>query len=111
VSSIDKNFLNFGYPWHDDFEASEIDARGWLILQHLRAWSAWNRDPNNVFFRKVDLDRTALVGHSRGGEAITAALAFRPKVLVPCCSTTLVLLAACSGRSLVRLRQAWQFVQ
>jgi dienelactone hydrolase len=76
VASIDENFLNPGGYRYGDFEESDIDARGWLLLQHLRVWDLWNRDASGNFHGKVDMERIALIGHSRGGEAIAAAAAF-----------------------------------
>ncbi len=76
VVSIDENFFNYGWYKYGDFEESDIDARGWLILQHLCIWEKWNKSRMNPFFGKVDLSRIALIGHSRGGEAIAAAASF-----------------------------------
>ena len=76
VASVDENFLNYGWHRYGDFEESDIDVRGWIILQHLRVWQEWNRSTKSPFFGKVDMDRIALIGHSRGGEAIAAAAAF-----------------------------------
>lgn len=74
VASVDENFLNAG-PWSDLGGGLTGDnaARGWLLLQHLRAFRAWNDTSSAPFYRKVDLARVALLGHSRGGEAITVA--------------------------------------
>lgn len=76
VASVDENFLNYGWHRYGDFEDSDIDARGWLLLQHLRTWQIWNDTEGNPFFKKVDLNHIALIGHSRGGEAVAAAAAF-----------------------------------
>jgi pimeloyl-ACP methyl ester carboxylesterase len=73
---VDENFLNYGWHRYGDFEESDIDVRGWLILEHLRAWQDWNKTEKNPFYEKVDMNRIALIGHSRGGEAIAAAAAF-----------------------------------
>ncbi|HBL31775.1 MAG TPA: hypothetical protein DD490_33550 [Acidobacteria bacterium] len=71
--SVDENFFN-GF-WSGGL-TKENDGRGWLLLKHLELWRAWNRTPGNPFHRKVDLDRIALIGHSRGGEAVGIAAAF-----------------------------------
>jgi hypothetical protein len=76
VASIDQNFFNYGWYKYGDFEESDIDARGWIILQHLKEWEKWNKTKMNPFFDKLDLTRIALIGHSRGGEAIAAATSF-----------------------------------
>jgi dienelactone hydrolase len=78
--SVDENFLNssildlLGGP--DGGLDEENDARGWLLLEHLRQWRAWNAEAASPFYGRVDLDRVALVGHSRGGEAVAVAAAF-----------------------------------
>ena len=67
--SVDENFLNGAIR-------SENDARGWMLLQHLALWRAWAADPAFPLAGRVDTARIALMGHSRGGEAITVAAAF-----------------------------------
>jgi hypothetical protein len=74
VASVDQNFLNGG-PVVGGV-APENDARGWLLLEHLRLWRQWAEEPEHPFFGRVDLERVALIGHSRGGEAVTVAAAF-----------------------------------
>ncbi len=69
LASVDENFLN------GDLR-DENDARGWMLLQHLVVWRRWNADSTSPFYRKVDLTRIALAGHSRGGEAVAVAAAF-----------------------------------
>jgi len=72
--SIDENFLNGS--WIDLFDSlEEVPARGWLLLEHLTLWRDWNRQKDHFFYNKVDMDRIALIGHSRGGEAIAVAAA------------------------------------
>ena len=67
--SVDENFLNGNIR-------AENDARGWMLLQHLRAWRGFNDSAASPFFHKVDLTRVTLMGHSRGGEAVAVAAAF-----------------------------------
>jgi hypothetical protein len=74
LASIDANFLNFNLP--EGLPKDENDARGWLMLEHLRFWDAWNSTPDNPFYRKVDMNNIAVMGHSRGGEAAAIAAAF-----------------------------------
>jgi dienelactone hydrolase len=77
--SVDENFLNgtpsdiLAFP---EGMSDENDARGFLLLEHLRQWREWSRTPGNPFAGRVDLDRVALVGHSRGGEAVAVAGVF-----------------------------------
>ncbi|MGY0619617.1 hypothetical protein [Lysobacter sp. A378] len=81
--SVDQNFLNTGIADLPTGTADENDARGWLLLEHLRLWHEWNADPDRLFFRKVDTTRIGLVGHSRGGEAVAIAAAFNHLPLYP----------------------------
>jgi dienelactone hydrolase len=69
LASIDENFINGAIR-------QENDARGWLLLEHLKVWEQWNEDPDNLFYGRVDMSRIGLIGHSRGGEAVAVAAAF-----------------------------------
>lgn len=73
VVSVDENFLNVS--WSGDVGGGN-NLRGWLLLKHLELWRAWNEQEGNPFRRRVDLFNIALIGHSRGGEAILHAAAF-----------------------------------
>lgn len=73
VASVDENFLNVS--WSGDL-GGENNARGWLLLKHLELWQTWNGQEENLFYHRVDLSNIALIGHSRGGEAILHAAAF-----------------------------------
>ncbi|HEY2068934.1 MAG TPA: hypothetical protein VGG48_05220 [Rhizomicrobium sp.] len=80
VVSVDENFLNFSLAeYADPFHlrmGDENKARAWLLLEHLSLWRAWAADAANPLHGKVDMDRIALIGHSRGGEAVSTANAF-----------------------------------
>jgi dienelactone hydrolase len=67
--SVDENFLNGGIR-------TENDARGWLLLKHLETWTRLAADPAFPLHGKVDLTRIALMGHSRGGDAVAIAAGF-----------------------------------
>ena len=67
--SLDMNFINGGVR-------GENDGRGWLMLKHLQAWEGFNVEAGNPFRGKVDMSRIAIMGHSRGGEAVGHAAAF-----------------------------------
>jgi dienelactone hydrolase len=69
LASIDENFLNGGIR-------SENDARGWMLLKHLEVFRALNDSAGKPLHRKIDMTRIALMGHSRGGEAVAIAGAF-----------------------------------
>jgi len=80
VVSVDENFLNSSVA---DFVnpfairgGEENSVRGWLLLEHLAQWRAWSQDPRHPMFGKADMNRIALIGHSRGGEAVATANAF-----------------------------------
>lgn len=70
LASVDENFINAS--WTDLFGRleKENDARGWLLLEHLRVWDSWTNDSSHPLYQKVDMDKLALMGHSRGGEAV-----------------------------------------
>ncbi len=73
MATIDENFING--DWTKNY-SKENDARGWLLLEHLKVWRDWNQDSENPFYQKVDMDNISLMGHSRGGEAVCVAAAF-----------------------------------
>ena len=76
AASIDENFLNTGLIDTLGGLSGANATRGWLLLEHLRAWHAWNEQADNPFYGRIDTANIALVGHSRGGEAIATAAAF-----------------------------------
>jgi len=80
LASIDENFLNSS--WAGDI-GGENNVRGWLLLKHLQLWRDWNEQDENPFHDKVDLSQIALIGHSRGGEAIVHAAAFNRLLYYP----------------------------
>ncbi|HUQ81955.1 MAG TPA: hypothetical protein VM076_12475 [Gemmatimonadaceae bacterium] len=67
--SVDENFINGNLR-------GENDGRGWLLLEHLTRWRTWNDSLGSPFYHKVDMGNIALMGHSRGGEAVAVAAAF-----------------------------------
>lgn len=71
VASIDENFLNAN--WSGDYNQEETYVRAWLILKHLENWRTWNSQETNPFYQRVNLEHIALIGHSRGGEAVSLA--------------------------------------
>jgi len=78
--SVDENFLNSSnvdlLGGLDAGLRKENDARGWLLLEHLRVLRTWNAAAGNPFSGRLDLDRVMLIGHSRGGEAAAEAALF-----------------------------------
>lgn len=91
--SVDENFLNSsvydiaaelaGFAGADLALRKETDARAWLLLEHLRVWREWNSTAGHLFGNKVDMTRIALMGHSRGGEAVAVAAAFNRLAAYP----------------------------
>lgn len=74
-ASIDENFLNSGGIVHGGMR-KENDARAWMLLEHLSLWRDWNVEPGHRFAGQVDVGNIALIGHSRGGEAVCLAAVF-----------------------------------
>jgi dienelactone hydrolase len=83
LASVDENFIN--YSWSDIFGGldTENDARGWLLLEHLKVWHEWNKTADNIFYKKIDTSNLALIGHSRGGEAVAHAAMFNKLPFYP----------------------------
>jgi dienelactone hydrolase len=73
--SVDENFFNGGFIGGIPAKKSENATRGWFLLQHLKTWKSFNETEGNVFYSKVDMENLALIGHSRGGEAVAHAAA------------------------------------
>ncbi|CAG9619930.1 hypothetical protein [Sutcliffiella rhizosphaerae] len=71
--SVDQNFINSGKSGHIGWDNA---GRAWLLLKHLEQWQTWNKTKEHDLFNKIDMDNIALIGHSRGGEAISIAKQF-----------------------------------
>lgn len=70
VVSIDENFLN-GAPWAEFLGGlgNENGARAFLALEHIKALRAMSADAASPLHDKIDTNRVAVAGHSKGGEA------------------------------------------
>ncbi|MBM3765288.1 MAG: hypothetical protein FJW32_07840 [Acidobacteria bacterium] len=73
VASMNANAINV--------RANGNPERGQVVVEHLRYWQAWNSPAGGepfgtMFSGKVDLQNIGLMGHSRGGEGVRAALEF-----------------------------------
>jgi len=80
--AVDENFLNTS--WYDaGLGGPETRGRAWLLLQHLSQWHDWNESDDNPFYRRIDIEKIALVGHSRGGEAVSVAAALNRLPYLP----------------------------
>ena len=69
LASVDENFLNGAMR-------NENDGRAWMLLKHLQAWRGFNDSASSPLRGKVDMHNIAIMGHSRGGEAVGHAAAF-----------------------------------
>ncbi|MEQ6377628.1 hypothetical protein RZN25_12455 [Bacillaceae bacterium S4-13-56] len=69
--SVDEDFINFsnvsGSP------NNNYELRAWIMLKHLIQVKDLTQNPTSSLFGKVDLDKVALIGHSRGGQAVAMA--------------------------------------
>ena len=74
--SVDQNFLNGSHTNLMKGFQNENDARGWLMLKHLELWKQWMETDGHPLHGIADMDRIALIGHSRGGEAVAHAAFF-----------------------------------
>lgn len=83
LASVDENFINGS--WSNIFGGldKENDARGWLLLEHLKVWHKWNLQKGHLFHKKIDTSNLALIGHSRGGEAVSHAAMFNKLPFYP----------------------------
>lgn len=81
AASIDEDFLNGS--WADDWSGDEQVVRAWLLLLHADLWRTWSGDPSDPLYGRVDLDRIALIGHSRGGEASAVAASLAVADIAP----------------------------
>lgn len=67
--SVDENFLNYSV-W-SDIPNDDFKVRAWVLLKHLQQIKDFSESGNNLFSNKVDLNQIALIGHSRGGQAVS----------------------------------------
>lgn len=77
--SIDQNFLNGNWTTLGMGLPKENDARGYLILEHLKLLQQWNKDKSSKLYNMINMDNIGLIGHSRGGEAISIAASKGPE--------------------------------
>lgn len=73
--SVDENYINYS-TWSGDLDW-DMTIRAWLLLQHLHAIQQADSAADNIFSGKVDMNRIALIGHSRGGQAAVLAAEFQ----------------------------------
>lgn len=68
VVSVDENVCN-------DL-ADENDARAVLLLENIKQILKWNADSHHELYQKIDGEKIAIAGHSRGGEMVATAYYF-----------------------------------
>ncbi|ADH99077.1 alpha/beta hydrolase [Salisediminibacterium selenitireducens] len=67
--SVDQNFLNFsGYT---GIPSENYTLRPWILMQHLLEFKRHQEESKDNAFKKMDLDSVSLIGHSRGGQAVS----------------------------------------
>lgn len=81
VALVDAGFLDTGIMDSSAVLGGLEETRALLLLEHLRAWEELAQE--GPLAGRVDLERVALVGHSRGGEAAANAAALTRSGEVP----------------------------
>lgn len=72
--SVNQNFINYsiwtkGIDW-------DMTTRAWVLLQHVIMIEAEQAKEGSLFYQQVDMERLAIIGHSRGGQAAALAASF-----------------------------------
>lgn len=73
--SVDQNFLNYS-NW-SGIPKEDRKLRAWLLLHHLLQIKKFQESPDTPFYKQVDWQQIALIGHSRGGQAAAMAADYR----------------------------------
>ncbi|MBP3961491.1 chlorophyllase/cutinase-like alpha/beta fold protein [Paenibacillus lignilyticus] len=69
--SVDENFLNYSF-W-GNIPNNDMKVRAWILLKHLQQIAVFSEQKDNPFYQEVNLQQVALIGHSRGGQAVAMA--------------------------------------
>lgn len=69
--SVDENFLNYSV-W-SGIPKQDMKLRAWMLLKHIDQIQRFSKQTESPFFGRVDFERIALLGHSRGGQAAAMA--------------------------------------
>ncbi|MFB9274711.1 alpha/beta hydrolase [Cohnella cellulosilytica] len=69
--SVDENFFNYSV-W-SGIPEQDMKLRAWLLLQHIRQLQSYSERQDTPFYGRIDFNRIALLGHSRGGQAAAMA--------------------------------------
>lgn len=75
VVSVDENIIN-------DLETTN-DARAILLLENMKEIFKINNNSENPLHKKIDKNKIALAGHSRGGESVATAYLFNDMNFYP----------------------------
>ncbi|AOM83357.1 alpha/beta hydrolase [Salisediminibacterium beveridgei] len=67
--SVDQNFLN--YSGYTGIPSENYLLRPWILMQHLLEFQRHQLAGADHAFRDFDLDQVSLIGHSRGGQAVS----------------------------------------
>ncbi|MFC5531139.1 alpha/beta hydrolase [Cohnella yongneupensis] len=69
--SVDENFLNYS-AW-SGIPDQDMKLRAWLLLKHIGQLEQFNADASSRLYGRIDFRNVALLGHSRGGQAVAMA--------------------------------------
>lgn len=69
--SVDANFMNYSV-W-SSLPNDDMKMRAWLLLQHLAYLKETGDQGDSSFADRIDWQSVALIGHSRGGQAVAMA--------------------------------------
>ncbi|GLX69140.1 hypothetical protein MU1_34850 [Paenibacillus glycanilyticus] len=69
--SVDENFLNYS-TW-SGIPDNDFQVRAWMLLKHIQQIQTFSEEQGNAFYNRVDFSNIALIGHSRGGQAVAMA--------------------------------------
>ena len=69
--SVDENFLNYS-AW-SGIPDQDMKLRAWMLLKHFGQLEQFNADKRSPFYGRIDFERVAFLGHSRGGQAAAMA--------------------------------------
>jgi dienelactone hydrolase len=69
--SVDANFFNFSV-W-SSLPNDDMKMRAWLMLQHLSYLKDLDKQEKGILADRIDWNSVALIGHSRGGQAVAMA--------------------------------------
>jgi len=86
VVSVDENFLNyssFDSKLMQQSLGNENDARAYVLLRHVSMILDKSLEADSIFYNKINKDQIALMGHSRGGEAVAIASFFNQIKYLP----------------------------